>query len=104
MKSLLNSLPGKTVLLWVANTPPPTPGRRADLGLDPLLVDAEMIGAVRGHASTYIEVVASAEALSRGTSGMAFAPLDAPAAQTLPGPAVHRQIADQLGPELLRLI
>lgn len=103
MKALLASLPCKTVLLWVANTPPPAPGRRSDLSNDPLLVDAEMIGALRAHAAHYVEVVASHAALLRGTDGMAFAPLDTAAAQGVPGPAVHRQIADQLGPELLRL-
>ncbi len=103
MKSLLASLPCKTVLLWVASTPPPAPGRRSNLTHDPLLVDAEMIAALRAHAAQYVEVVASPAALLRGTDGMAFAPLDAAAAQGVPGPAVHRQIADQLGPELLRL-
>ncbi|MFN4130310.1 MAG: DUF6473 family protein [Paracoccaceae bacterium] len=104
MKALLASLQCKTVLLWVANSPPPAPGRRSDLTHDPLLVDAEMISAVRAQVAHYVEVVASPTALSRGTDGMAFAPLDAIAAQGLPGPAVHRQIANQLGPELLRLL
>lgn len=104
MKALLGSLPGKTVLLWLANAPPPMPGRRAALEHDPLLVDCEMIGAVRAYATRYLEIVASPDAVSRGTKGMAFGPLDAPAAQLLPGPAVHRQIADQLGAELLRLV
>ncbi|MFN4155515.1 MAG: DUF6473 family protein [Paracoccaceae bacterium] len=103
MKTLITSLPCKTVLLWVANAPPPMPGSRSNLTHDPLLVDAEMIGALRAQVSCYVEVVASPAAQSRGTDGMAFAAFDAPAAQSLPGPAVHRQIADQLGPELLRL-
>ena len=103
MKTLITSLPCKTVLLWVANTPPPMPARRADLTHDPLLVDTEMIAALRAQVTRYIEVVVSPAARLRGTSGMTFAPMDAPAAQALPGPAVHRQIADLLGPELLRL-
>ncbi|RGP38304.1 DUF6473 family protein [Pseudotabrizicola alkalilacus] len=103
MKTLITSLPCKTVLLWVANTPPPSPGRRSDLTHDPLLVDAEMVAVLRAQVTCYVEVVASPDALLRGTSGMAYAPFDAPAAQGLPGPAVHRQIADQLGPELQRL-
>ncbi|MDR7123456.1 DUF6473 family protein [Pseudotabrizicola sp. 4114] len=103
MKTLIASLPCKTLLLWVANTPPPAPGRRSDLAHDPLLVDAEMVAVLRAQVTCYVEVVASPDAVLRGTSGMAYAPFDAPAAQGLPGPAVHRQIADQLGPELLRL-
>ncbi|NEX45916.1 DUF6473 family protein [Pseudotabrizicola algicola] len=103
MKALLSALRGKTVLLWLANTPPPPPGRRADLSHDPLLIDSEMIAALRPLAAQYVEVVASPAARLCGTQGMAFAPLDALAAQGVPGPAVHRQIADHLGPELLRL-
>lgn len=104
MKALLASLPCKTVLLWVANNPPPTPDRQSYLMADPMFVDSEMIRALRSSVARYIEIVASAEAQSQGTAGMAFAYLDEPAAQTLPGPAVHRQIASQLGPELVNLL
>lgn len=104
MKTLLASLPCPTLLLWIGDTPPPMPGRRSDLAQNPLLVDAEMVAALRVRATCYLEIAPSAAALARGTSGMAFSALDEPAAQSLPGPAVHRQIADQLGPELLRLL
>jgi hypothetical protein len=103
MKALLRVLPQKTVLLWVGASAPPTPGRRADLSVDPLLIDSEMIAVLRPQAARYLEVVASREASLRGTDGMAFAMLEAPAAHALPGPAVHREVADQLGPELLTL-
>ena len=103
MKALLAALPCKSVILWIGTAAPPTPGRRADLSHDPLLVDAEMISAVRPHATSYVEVLASAEALQRGTEGMAFSELDRPAAMGLPGPARHREIAKALGTELLRL-
>lgn len=103
MKALLAALPGKTVLLWIGASPPPAPGRRSDLTHDPLLVDMEMIDALRPHSTAYLEVTPSASALARGTDGMAFAPLDAPAARGLPGPAVHREISEVLGPEISRL-
>lgn len=80
------------------------PGRRSDLSADPLLVDAEMIAALHARVTCHVESVASPDDLSRGTSGMAFSVLDHPAALSLPGPAVHRQIAEQLGAELLRLL
>ncbi|WP_103332431.1 DUF6473 family protein [Pseudotabrizicola formosa] len=104
MKTLLALLPCPTILLWVGATPPPMPGRRSDLVQNPLLVDAEMVAALRARATCYVEILPSPEALACGTAGMAFGPLDQPVAQLLPGPAVHRQIADQLGPELLRLL
>lgn len=104
MKALIRSLPCKTVLLWLGASAPPLPGRRSDLTHDPLLVDAEMISAIRPLVAQYLEIIPSREAIDRGTDGMAFAPLEAPAAQALPGPAVHRQIADTLGPEIMRLL
>lgn len=104
MKTLLSSLSCPVVLLWIAGSPPPMPGRRSDLSADPLLVDAEMIAALHARVTCHVESVASPDALSRGTSGMAFSVLDHPAALSLPGPAVHRQIAEQLGAELLRLL
>ena len=103
MKALLTALPCKTVLVWISPSAPPTPGRRADLSLDPLLVDAEMVAAVRPHATSYVEAKPSPEALESGVTGMAYAPLDEPAASALPGPAAHRDIANALTPELLRL-
>ena len=103
MKALIAALPCPVLLLWIGKTAPPMPGRRSDLAYDPLLVDAEMIATLRPLVCDYLEVVATPEAQRRGTDGMAFAQLDAPAAVALPGPAVHRQIADLLGPALLRL-
>jgi hypothetical protein len=104
MKALVKALPCKTVLLWVGKAKPPMPGRRSDLSHDPLLIDAEMVAAIRSLATTYVEVVPTAETLKSGNTGMAYSQLDAPAAGSLPGPAVHRQIAKELGPELMRLI
>ncbi len=103
MKALLGALPCKTVLLWIGTDKPPAPGRRANLTQDPLLVDMEMINAVRPLASCYLEAIATPEAIGRGVQGMAFAALDEPAARGLPGPAVHHEIADLLGPEVIRL-
>jgi len=104
MRALLARFPARSVLLWIGDTVPPGPGRRADLSHDPLLVDHEMVAAVRPHAAAYVEVTGSAEARALGSAGMAFGPLEAPAASGLPGPAVHREIADALGPVLQRLI
>ena len=104
MRSLLTGLPTRTVLLWVSKAPPPMPGRRADLTLDPLLIDTEMIDAVRSHATSYLEVIPSAAAWAKGTEGMAFAELDRIAAAGLPGPSAHQEIAEALSAELRRLL
>ncbi|MCE6958409.1 DUF6473 family protein [Cereibacter sphaeroides] len=103
MRTLLGRIPSQTLLLWIADH---APAREGPLTPDasPLLVDAEMIAAVRPHASQYLEVVISEEARRKGTEGMTFPPLDAPIAAEVPGPAVHAEIAAALGPALLRLM
>ena len=104
MKLLLSRLGRRVILLWVSDQPPPSPTRRVDLARNPLLIDSEMINAIRAPVAGYVEAVFSAAALSQGVEGMAFAPMEAPAAAGLPGPAAHREVADLLMPAIHRLI
>ncbi|WP_145104707.1 DUF6473 family protein [Cereibacter sediminicola] len=103
MRTLLGRIAAPTLLLWIADHAPP---HRQPLTPDvaPLLIDADMIAAVRPHATDYLEVVISAEASAAGTAGMRFPPLDAPVAAEVPGPAVHAEVAAALAPVLMRLI
>jgi hypothetical protein len=104
MAEILGRIPCPTVLLWLGAAPPPFPGRRADLALEPMLVDAEMVAAVRPLATSYVEVIPSAATRRLGVEGMAFGTMEAPAAALLPGPAVHGEVAEQLVPVLRQLI
>lgn len=104
MKLLLSRLGRRVVLLWVSDHPPPSPTRRVDLARNPLLIDSEMISAVRFPVAGYVEAVFSPAALSQGVEGMAFAPMEAPAAAGLPGPAAHQEVADLLMPHIERLM
>ena len=104
MKLLLSRLPGQVILLWMSDAPPPSPTHRVDLGQNPILVDTEMVAAVRGAKTAYVEAVISPEALSQGVEGMAFAPMEAPAAAGVPGPAAHREVADLLLPVIHQLL
>ncbi|MGV8955900.1 MAG: DUF6473 family protein [Cypionkella sp.] len=104
MQSLLGALQNRTVLLWMAEAPPPPPERRVDLARNPLLIDNEMIAAVRGRAASYLEAVYSDAAMARGCEGMAFAPMEAPAAAEVPGPLAHAEVAQALLPQVHRLI
>jgi hypothetical protein len=100
MRSLLRTIPGRKILLWVGASGPPQDGVVPDLWQDPMLVTAKMLDAVRPLADTLVEVRPSAEALSAGTAGMAFSPLEEPAARHVPGPAMHHEIAAALAPVL----
>lgn len=104
MKLLLSRLGRRVILLWVSDQLPPSPTRRVDLARNPLLIDSEMISAIRAPTAAYVQAVISHAALSQGVDGMAFAPMEAPAAAGLPGPAAHREVADLLMPEIHRLI
>lgn len=104
MKLLLSRLSGRTVLLWIADAAPPAPQRRADLTRSPMLVDAEMVQAVRPLATDYVQAVRSAEAHARGTEGMVFAPMEVTAAAGLPGPWAHQEVAAALMPVLRGLL
>lgn len=104
MKQLLARLPGRTILLWMSDAAPPSPARRVDLARAPMLVDAEMVAAIRPLASAYVQAVSSAEARAHGLEGMDYAPLEAPAAAGVPGPWVHREVADALLPVIHQLI
>lgn len=97
MKTMLQKFEGPTVLLWLGGHHPP--GRAPDsLGLDPLMVDEEMVAEIRPFATQLVRVNPTHGARIQGTAGMRFAPLDEPAAAEMPGPAVHSEIADALMP------
>ncbi len=102
MDLMLSQMPGKTVLLWVSTVKPPETGLGIDA--DPAFVTRAMIDALRPRVTAYVEVVASPDAVSAGTDGMVFAPMEAAAARLMLGPQVHREVADALVPVLQRLI
>ena len=104
MLQLLGRLSGPKLLFWMSDQPPPPPTRRADLTCEPLLVDAEMIKALRGQADDYVEQITTLRARQQGLSGMAFSPMEAPAAAGLPGPAAHREASAALTTALRRYI
>ncbi len=104
MKLLLSRSGRRVILLWTSDQSPPSPTRRVDLARNPLLIDSEMINAIRAPVAGYVEAVYSAAALSQGVEGMAFAPMEAPAAAGLPGPMAHREVADLLMPAIHQLM
>lgn len=100
MRHLLQKIEGKTVLLWIAGHP----GEDKDgLGPEPLMIDADMVAAIRSFATDLVRVSPSEAAMRAGTEGMHFAPLDEPAAAAVPGPRVHQEVAGALAPVLKRL-
>ena len=104
MSQLLRGIKGKTLLLWMGDHAPPDAGADDDPYSDPVLVHAGMIDAVRNHASAYLEVVTSHAASSEGVENMSFSDLERPAAEGVPGPMAHQEVADALADALRHLL
>lgn len=93
MRRLLTRLACPVVLLWMAGAAPPAPARRCNLTAEPLLVDTEMIAAIRPLADSLVQVIAP----PRGAA-------DGPFAHGLPDQAHHEAVAAALAPALRRLL
>lgn len=97
MEVLIARLDAPVALLWLGRNPPPdraiAPGAP-----EPLLVDREMIAALRPRLAAVVE--ASPESGRSGTDGMVFPELEAPAAAQLPRPMAHKAAAQALLPVL----
>lgn len=103
MKALLGRISGPTVLLWMATQAPPAPQQRADLGFDPILVDQEMIAALRPLASAYVQSIAPTGPAIAAQDRI-FPEMEALAASVLPGQAAHDSAAQALLPVIERLL
>ena len=100
MTELMSRLPKRTILLWIADQPPQSAARCASLDQEPLLVDAEMMAAITPMARTYVEVISRPENRGQRLGNMAFAPTEAQAAASVPGPEVHRDASRLLSKAL----
>lgn len=100
MEGLLAAITVPVILVWIGDQPPPVRKTKADLTPQPMLVEVDMIAAIRARVAGYAEIVLSAGGRSEGLAGMAFAPLEAPLAREMPGPRAHREVAAGLAPIL----
>lgn len=96
---LAERVPGPKLLLIAAGAVPDDPV----LGAAPIFVTEPMVAAVAPHFDRVVRVEVSAEARARGAEGMVVSDLEAPAAEMMPGPAVHREIAAALAPAVAEL-
>jgi hypothetical protein len=104
MRQLLRSIHGPKLLLWMAdNVPPPAKAGSNPYGT-PALVTAEMVASLQSHATAYLEVVASQEAADEGLEGMAFSAMERTAAEGVPGPKAHAEVAKALAMAIPQLL
>lgn len=99
MRSLIDAIDGKVVLLWIADHAAEDAQGGAD-SPDPLFVDREMIDALSDRVARVVEVVADPAGTQDALDEMAFRDMDFAAAQGVLGPQAHRLAATALAPVL----
>jgi hypothetical protein len=104
MKSLIQQIDGKVVLLWLAEHAPGEPGSGHVSDRDPLFVDRGMIDALSGSVASIVEVVGTPDEVDSGREELVFGAMEQPAAEEMLGPVVHRRVAEALAPVLRDLV
>ncbi len=93
MRRILSIIRGEVLLLWISERPMQhSSGRCADH--EPHFVDAAMVDELRNDLAGVVEVTV----LRQTQDGKIFEISEMDAAMKLPGPSVHRQIAEALAP------
>ncbi|NOX74790.1 MAG: hypothetical protein GXP03_14615 [Alphaproteobacteria bacterium] len=99
MKTLLERIEGRILLLWMANDPPAEANLEPDLGdigHDPAFVDQAMIDELSPLVTKVVECIASAQAKTAGIDGMLLQDDEAMIASKMPGPMFHEEAAAAL--------
>lgn len=104
MVQLLQAIKGPKLLLWIGPNRPPQSKANVNPYSSPVLVNAAMINRLRGSATAYLEVVFSPEAIAEGVENMSFSPMERPAAEDVPGPLAHREVASALASAITHLL
>ena len=103
MRALIENAGVPVVLVWIAGHAR-GPRGPADLSADPLLVDRPMIDAVRNLVAAWVEPLMHPTSNAGALDGMAFAEMERPAAEGLPGPQMHEAVALQVAQAVDRLL
>ena len=96
MKTLLDKIGQRVVLLWLSDQPlddQPWTARPEPFKTEPMLVSRTMVEQLRDKALDVVVAQTSAEALQRGTDGMSFLQSEAGIASELPGVGAHEEAA-----------
>lgn len=102
MRQLLSRLPGRRVLLWLADAPPPDTA----LALEPAppFIDRAMLEALRTDVDEVVIATPSPRARSLAAVDMTYPETETALAACLPGAATHAEVAAELAPVLQGLL
>jgi hypothetical protein len=104
MVQLLRAIRAPTLLLWMGEDPPLQNAAVTSPYDAQVLVNSGMIDKLRGHASAYLEVVASQDAVTDAAQNMLVSPMQRSCAANLPGALAHKEVAIAIANALPRLI
>jgi hypothetical protein len=104
MRTLIQSIPGDLVLLWVSDHSPDDEQACAKITGDPIFVDREMIEIIRPLVKDIVEVVATKPEIEQGYDMMTYSELDALSAHEMLGPVVQAKAAKALQASLSKII
>lgn len=102
MRQLLSRLPGRRVLLWLADAPPP----ETALTLEPAppFIDLAMLAALRPAVDEVVIATPSPRARALASVDMTYPETEAALAACLPGAATHAEVAAELAPVVQGLL
>ncbi|RMD93877.1 MAG: hypothetical protein D6811_04035 [Alphaproteobacteria bacterium] len=98
MRSLLEQVSGRAILLWLSDRAPEDDAEELSPGGEPLLVNREMLAALADTGAELVEHVASPAEIASGREAMIYSELEQAAAREMLGPRVHADVAARLAP------
>ena len=104
MRSLINTIGGRIVLLWMADHAPYSNAQGGTICRDPMFVDRAMLNAIAAPNTHLIEIVVPPEDIARGMQTTVFEHTEDPTAFAMLGPVAHHRAADQLAQVLVDAI
>jgi Domain of unknown function (DUF6473) len=98
MRQLLAQLPGRRLLLWISDAPPP--GQADTLEPAPPFIDRSLLEALQPEVAAMVIATPSPRARSMAPFDRTYPETEAALAACLPGAAVHAEVAAELAPVL----
>jgi len=98
MRTLLDKIAGRKILLWLADHVPFSAVAGGTICREPLFVDRAMLNAVTSRADRLIEIVATQDEITQGYEFLYHSDLEHAEAKEMLGPVVHARVAEALLP------
>ena len=104
MRSLIEQIGGKVVLLWMSDHSPDHKADGQHGRSEPLFIDRDMINSLAADVEAKLEIVGQPQEIERGYDEMIFGQMEQPAAAEMLGPVVHRRTAQELAETLQKFV